>query len=106
MTVHKQNASFFSNKNSRDLRLARYVLNFRKIPFSQLLLRTEFTSRSPGVRMGRPRVLRKGGAHGRHDSGAGLVTGEEAKAGVPRLESGEGAAGDGPVAGADAAPDE
>ena len=44
---------FFSNKNSRNLKLAEYILNFRKVQFSQLLWSTEFLLRSGSIRLGR-----------------------------------------------------
>ena len=45
---------FFSDKNSRNLKLAEYILNFRRVQFSQLLLSSKLLARSASIRLGRP----------------------------------------------------
>ena len=45
---------FFSDKSSRNLKLAEYILNFRRVQFSQLLLSTKLLARSASIRLGRP----------------------------------------------------
>ena len=45
---------FFSNKYSRNLKLAEYILNFRRVQFSQLLLSTKLLARSASIKLGRP----------------------------------------------------